>query len=304
MPAAPESTDLESGTCDYDPEPTAVAVDTVPIVVSFTTDDYFVLYASFDVDGATWEMPVAVVLGEAGTTTLAENVEALAPGRYRVEKYLIADPADVDGDCTDDITELANVATMSPVNAAAAVDPVDGTVSVQDLDAFLALSHTHSSATHKRAGSSIVKFLVTNLGTDRPGLYFNNFNTSNYDLALFDSLGGAGSIDRFGVVTYDPELAAPDGSAGAYYADFGLGILPSFSEVERLYTLLAANPGSFNCPLPTGEGQSGDVLCGSQGCRWPEFHPHPSPPLKALARTWHKWTTISTSITRPTCFRT
>ena len=182
-----------------------------------------------------------MVQGEAGTTTLAENVEAYAPGRYRVEKYLIADPADVDGDCTDDITELANLATMSPVNAAAAVDPVDGTVSVQDLDAFLALSHTHSSATHKRAGSSIVKFLVTNLGTDRPGLYFNNFNTSNYDLALFDSLGGAGSIDRFGVVTYDPELAAPDGSAGAYYADFGLGILPSFSEVERLYTLLAAN---------------------------------------------------------------
>ena len=156
----------------------------------------------------------------------------------------------MDGDCTDDITELANLATMSPVNAAAAVDPVDGTVSVQDLDAFLALSHTHSSASHKRAGSSIVKFLVTNLGTDRPGLYFYNFNTSNYHLALFDSLGGAGSIERFGAVTYDPELSAPDGSAGAYYADFGL-VLQSQMQGEASFVMADARSGLM-APPPAG----------------------------------------------------
>ena len=26
--------------------------------------------------------------------------------RYRVEKYRVSDPADIDGDCIDDITEL------------------------------------------------------------------------------------------------------------------------------------------------------------------------------------------------------
>ena len=59
----------------YDPTPVAVAA--VPIVVTSTTADYFVLYVKHDVDGTEVEIPVLVKLGEAGTTTLAENVEAL-----------------------------------------------------------------------------------------------------------------------------------------------------------------------------------------------------------------------------------
>ena len=54
----------------------------VPIVVEFTTADYFVLYVRHDLDaGATVELPDAVTLGEEGTTTLAENVEALPAER-------------------------------------------------------------------------------------------------------------------------------------------------------------------------------------------------------------------------------
>ena len=67
------------------------------------------LYGRHELDAdTTVEIPVAVTLGQAGTTTLAENVSALPKERYRVEKFLIADPADVDGDCIDDITELAD----------------------------------------------------------------------------------------------------------------------------------------------------------------------------------------------------
>ena len=93
-----------------------MAVDAVPIVVESTTADYFVLYVSHDVDGTEVDLPVLVKRGEAGTTTLEENVEALPAERYRVEKYLIADPADVDGDCIDDITELDDLGTMNPVD--------------------------------------------------------------------------------------------------------------------------------------------------------------------------------------------
>ena len=52
---------------------------------------------------ALW-LPVLVKNGAAGMTTLAENVEGLPARRYRVETYLIADRADVDGHCVDDIT--------------------------------------------------------------------------------------------------------------------------------------------------------------------------------------------------------
>ena len=65
---------------------------------------------------------------------------ALPSERYRVEKYLVADPADVDGDCIDDITELADPAGMNPVNPAAAIEFDDGAVTVPDRETFETLS--------------------------------------------------------------------------------------------------------------------------------------------------------------------
>ena len=110
-----EATDDPCDGGGYNPTPTAVTVDAVPIVVESTTDDYFVLYVSHDLDTDTEvDLPVLVKKGEAGTTTLAENVAALPKERYRVEKFLIADPADVDGDCIDDITELDDYGTNEP----------------------------------------------------------------------------------------------------------------------------------------------------------------------------------------------
>ena len=108
-----------------------------PIVVESTTDDYFVLYVQHELDEDTMvELPVLVKRGEASTTTLAENVAALPVKRYRMEKYLIADPADVDGDCTDDITELDNLGTMNPVNAAPSIPFSDGAVALPDQESI------------------------------------------------------------------------------------------------------------------------------------------------------------------------
>ena len=121
----------------YNPTPLAVAVTAVPIVVASTTADYFVLYVRHTVgETTTVEVPVLVTLGKAGTTTLAENVEALPAERYRVEKYLVADPADVDGDCVDDITELGDPVGMNPVNPAPAIAFSDGAVAIPDRETF------------------------------------------------------------------------------------------------------------------------------------------------------------------------
>ena len=148
---------------DYNPTPTDVEVDAVPIVVTSTTDDYFVLYVS----PREVELPVLVKRGEAGTTTLAENVEGLPAERYRVEKYLIADPADVDGDCIDDITELDDFGTNNPVNAARSPDLNDGAVGIPDRAAFEVLA---------RNGENM-KFVVFGLHTRSPRMYFQNTNT-------------------------------------------------------------------------------------------------------------------------------
>ena len=261
VPPAPEPTGWTIGsgcTVGADPpEPTEVTVDAVPIVVSSTTDDYFVLYASFDVDGDTFEMPVAVVLGEAGTTTLAENAEALAQDRYSIEKYLVADPADVDGDCVDDITELENLSITSPVNAAPAIHRRDGSVSVHTLNSFLNKAYTRPYQFTGTESASGVKILVTDLDTDRPGLYFLDYDSYSYHILVLHELG-LESVDVEGLITYDPSRAAPDGSVGAYYLNLGQGVHMSFSDVERLYTLIAANMAHIDDDLYVHFGN--DVL--------------------------------------------
>ena len=123
------------------PTPTDVPVTAVPIVVTSTTADYFVLYASHEVVGKTVEDPVQVALGQDGATTLSENVAALPPERYRVEKYSIDDPADVDGDCIDDITELANAASMNPVNPADNLELPDRFAVIPDHQTYETLAY-------------------------------------------------------------------------------------------------------------------------------------------------------------------
>ena len=147
------------------PTPTAVEVEAVPIVVESTTAEYFVIYVRHDLDvETTVDLLVSVTLGGEGTTTLSENVEALPKERYRVEKYLVADPADIDGDCIDDLAELADPVGMNPLNAAAVIDLSNGAVVIADRSTFDALSFSFS------LGQQVVKFILFGMETDSPGV--------------------------------------------------------------------------------------------------------------------------------------
>ena len=231
-PARRDSAQAE--TCpDPAPTPTAMDVTAVPIVVESTTADYFVLYVSHDVDGTEVDLPVLVKRGEAGSTTLAENVEALPKERYRVEKYLVADPADIDGDCIDDITELGDLGNMNPVNSAAAIELSDGAVVILDTQTYDAL-----------AVGGYLKFGLIGMDTDRPSFYFINTKTHPTHQTFLDGR----SINRqrviLGAILYRQNLVAPDGSQGVYHYSFNR--LPSrysfsFSLMERAHTLFAAS---------------------------------------------------------------
>ena len=229
----------------YDPDPTPVEVEAIPIVVESTTEEYFVLYVSHDVDGAEVELPVSVTLGGVGTTTLAENVEALPAERYRVEKFLIADPADVDGDCVDDITELGNLGNMNPVNPAAAIIVSLGVVAVPDQETLDALSVAHNPRSFE--GRLYLRFVLFDADTDRPGVYFLNTNTHWGHQYFLNTVGFERESDGMilGMIIYDPELLAPDGSPGVYLlhltSQFSRDHYSSFSQLERPYALLAAS---------------------------------------------------------------
>ena len=217
----------------YDPTPTAVNITTVPISIGSTTDDYFVLYAEHDLDGATVEIPVLVKKGKNGTTTLAENIAGLPKESYRVEKYLIADPADVDGDCIDDITELDSMGNMNPVNLAPAIATTAGATAIIDRATFDTLTRGDS-------GFAAGKFIIYGMDTDNLAIYFMHAETYEIHREFLDLVGLDQSQVIRGDLFYDSRLINPDGSQGTYY--FWMSLHDgSFELVNRTYTLLAAS---------------------------------------------------------------
>ena len=210
---------------DPAPTPTAVDVTAVPIVVESTTDDYFVLYVNHDVDGTEVEFPVLVKRGEAGTTTLAENVEALPVERYRVEKYLIADPADVDMDCLDDLADT------SPLNHSHRfeLDPEDGAMTIANLARFEEL-----------ANAGVVKFVLVELNSSTPEIYFQNSEKYLLHIPFAALLGidDGNTIWAPAEIKYDPNILL-NGDEGVYH--YTLNRDYTTSEIERIHTLLAAN---------------------------------------------------------------
>ena len=222
----------------YDPTPVAVPVTTVPIEVTSTTDDYFVLYVTFDADGTELRVPVAVTRGEVGTTTLSENLAALPAERYRVEQYQVADPADVDGDCIDDLTELANLGSMNPVNPAMLSDPNDGVVAVPDLAAFQA----QGTGVY---GGTVVKFVLLNLDTARPAVYFMNTKVHRSHQSFFEAVGLQREGTLTGTITYDPAFTAPGRGVGGFYYDYWPLAQDGefFARMDYVHTVLAASLG-------------------------------------------------------------
>ena len=222
-------------TCFSPPTPTDIAVTAVPIVVTSSEEEYFVLYASHEVNGSTLEYPVLVKLGEDGSTTLTEYVQALPADRYRVEKYLVANPGDVDGDCVDDITELGDPAGMNPVNPAGAVDLSDGAVAIPDRETFETLAYAPVGSRPP------IKFVLANMDADRPSLYFSNTDKHRVHSSLVNSLGISGQGVIYGTLVYEPEVLAPGGTPGVYRYWIRNHSISSFSVMERVHTLLAAS---------------------------------------------------------------
>ena len=214
------------------PTPTEVAITAVPIVVESTAEDYFVLYVSHDVDGKALEYPVLVKRGEADTTTLEENVAALPIDRYRVEKYSIANPADVDVDCIDDVTELNRPGAMNPANRASNVSIQKGAVVIPDRETFETLAYSAPS------GTSYIKFSIIDLHTESPSIYFQNVNNFPHHRDFLYAIGRYRQDAIPGTLMHNPELIAPDGSHGLYWVALPLDSLEHF---ESAYTMLAAS---------------------------------------------------------------
>ena len=223
-----------------------VEVEAVPIVVESTPADYFVLYVKHDVDGTEMELPVLVQRGESGTTTLSENVAALPKERYRVEKHSVQNPSDIDGDCTDDITELDSP-TMTPLSVGDAITTTDGRVGAVNLPDHAAFRDY--SVARALNNDRYLKVSILDMDTDRPRVYFQNIKKYATHYTFLSQYFDETEVNRAGLVeidfVYRPGITTPNGSSGAYIFKMGRIVHP-FSTFERAYALFAARMPMLN----------------------------------------------------------
>ncbi len=247
-----EQNDPPPGPCEEGwvaPTPTNVAVTSVPIRVASTEDDYFVLYVKDHpvVDTVVWDLPVLVKRGEEGTTTLADNLAPLSADKYRVEKYSVANPADLDGDCVDDVVEIDEFGLRNPLGKIDPVKPWVGAMAIKDRAAFkkLAYKGTETPGEDDKKNTEYIKFVICGLHTRTPSIHFQNtkvfkihLSTFRHERALSAGCRGIG-IDS-GILVYHPNVVAPDGSLGVYRFEFEQYREWSFKRVAYAQERLAA----------------------------------------------------------------
>ena len=225
------------------------ATGRVRIRVASTPEFYYVLYFQEDLpDGP--EEAVSMALGEDGTTTLTEQLAAYPREHYRVARYEISEPGDVDGDGIDDVEEFSDFGRLSPFNPAAAIEFRDGTTAIADRETFEEMSYQGREVlidTHLE-DLEYLKFYFLDMHTDTPKLYFMNTEThrshGSFARAIGIPRGGRGmSIpgQMRGEIVYHPSVLSPSGAFGVYRWEFEPNDNYAFADVQRAYELMATN---------------------------------------------------------------
>ncbi len=186
-----------------------------------------------------------MTLGQEGTTIITEPSEGYPIGHYQVLEYPIASPADTDGDGIDDITEYSNVPMQSPLNFAEPVSMTDGSVAINSLTYFkqLSLSGEIVPWAPFLDNREFIKFVIIDVDTDQPKVYFVNTETHFTHQSFGDEIGvNVWSNDVVkGEIVYYPTVVANNGTLGLFAFNFTYGEIKSFSETQKTHEILAAN---------------------------------------------------------------
>ena len=164
-----------------------------------------------------------------------------------MEKFLIAAPADIDGDCIDDVTELGDPAGLNPVNRAPTVYLRDGAVAIPDRATFEALSYKGRSVPYHGylRDLEFLKFYIARVNSSRPMVYFINTNTHPLHPDFWRAVHGFGSQHSSdllaGEIVFHPNAVAPDGSLGVYRFEYKSWHGYHFDQISMINDVLAAS---------------------------------------------------------------
>ena len=226
--------------------------DRVRIEVPSAADLYHVLYYRPDPDDTTTEYAVALHMGAAGSVTLSEPLRVGSRGAYRVATFRRNAPGDIDGDGTDDLTELARAdkSKRAPFNWRAPFDIRHGAVAIPDMATFQELSYSGNVKSDDRHLQDLeyIKFVILNLAGEQTQMFFMNTNNHKSHFAFMKAVLGTEPAKRYylggsdvlrGEIIYHPYLRGPNGAVGVfrYYFQFSR----PFERVAQAHEALAAN---------------------------------------------------------------
>lgn len=223
------------------------SVDSIGLVqleVASSTDNYYLLQVRDEASG-NFTRTASMTLGKDGTTIISEALAAHPEEHYQVLEFAIADSLDFDEDGFDDFTEFSTMPKWSPLNFARQFEFKDGTAAVDTKTTFENLSIDGQDipwATFLN-NKEFTKFIILNLETDNPEIYFINSNTHfiHQEFADFLGVGVYDSNVLTGEFIYHPDLKAPSGEKGIYSFNFSFGDAKSFETVRDCHELMAAN---------------------------------------------------------------
>ena len=191
------------------------------------------------------EWLVSLTPGQEGSTILTEPLAAFSADNYRVVQYANSSPADSDGDGIDDLQEIQDLGTLSPLNSAFAIAINDGAAAIPDRSLFETLSYQGLDVlidVHL-TNLEFVKFHLLGMDTDQPSVYFMNTDTHRAHRRFANTIGipNAGAGQMRGEIVYHADIVAASGVTGVYRFEFEPNDSYSFELVQAAYEVLAAN---------------------------------------------------------------
>lgn len=218
--------------------------------VSAVPGSYYILERSVSLSGP-WEAQ-AILANRSGVHPLRDPGSMHARAYYRARSVPVASPLDSDGDGIDDLTEILAGAAANPLNPAQPPPPEDAAVILPDRAAFEAYSHRDNfpGAPDVRE----VKFLITDVDTPSPKLYFLRTSKHKYHYYFAQGvLGYTGSLGQFNsetyftdgrrflagsLIAYDHYAPPQTGPPGLYAVEFWPTDAVSYPHVKMAYDLV------------------------------------------------------------------
>ena len=158
----------------------------VQLSIQGSADKYYILEAEHAAD---FEWPASMTMGSDGTMVISAPGAAYPLEHYSVWEYDLANPGDIDGDGTDDVSEYDAMPTDAPLNYAEAVDLNDGTTSIPDAETFMTLAVVNNVGWAPFLDDQLyVKFGILNRDGPNPEVYFINSNTHTVHPAFWAAI--------------------------------------------------------------------------------------------------------------------